>query len=108
MAARLIELGGPDRLSMLEINRRIADAQGRKRAFIEMPDQISSIFASLPGTPMGTDQWTLLKQGNVVSGEFPGIEKLGITPRPLGLFLDRWMTRYQKRGRFTGKRYEPA
>ncbi|RDC60898.1 NADH:ubiquinone reductase (H(+)-translocating) [Alteripontixanthobacter maritimus] len=102
------ELGGPEKLTMLEINRRIADAQGRKRAFIEMPDTVSGMFAALPGTPMDTDQWTMLRQGNVVSGEFSGIEKLGITPRPLGLFLDRWMTRYQKRGRFTGKQYEPV
>ena len=49
---------------------------------------------------MGSDQWKLLKQGNVVSGEYPGFDKLGIEPRPLELFLDRWMVRYRKHGRF--------
>ena len=34
-------------------------------------------------------------------------EALGIRPRPLALFLDRWMMRFRKRGRFGDKR-EPA
>ena len=94
------ELGGPERLSMMEINQRIADAQHRKRTFLPMPDGLSATFAALPGTPMGSDQWDLLKQGNVASGDYPGIEKFGIEPKPLGLFLDKWMTRFRKHGRF--------
>ena len=94
------ELGGPEALTMMDINRRIADAQGRKRRFIPMPDVASSTFAALPLTPMNSDQWSLLKQGNVPSGDYPGFEKFGIAPRPLGLFLDKWMVRYRKHGRF--------
>lgn len=94
------ELGGPEKLTMMEINRRIADAQRRKRTFLPMPDTLSATFAALPGTPMGSDQWNLLKQGNVASGDYPGFEKFGIEPKPLGLFLDKWMTRFRKHGRF--------
>lgn len=94
------ELGGPETLTMMDINRRIADAQGRKRRFIPMPDAASSTFAALPLTPMSTDQWSLLKQGSVASGDYPGFEKFGIDPKPLGLFLDKWMVRYRKHGRF--------
>ena len=97
------ELGGPEQLSMMEINRRIAAAQQRKRTFLPMPDAASAAFAALPGTPMGTDQWTLLKSGNVVSGEHPGFKAFGIEPSPLGLFLDRWMTSYRRHGRFSEK-----
>lgn len=96
----IYELGGPEALSMMEINRRIAAAQGRKRRFIAMPDRLSALFASLPGTPMSRDQWTLLRQGSVVSGDHRGFAELGIEPKPLGLFLDKWMTRYRKHGRF--------
>ena len=96
----IYELGGPEKLTMMEINRRIAEAQRRKRTFLPMPDSASALFAALPGTPMGSDQWNLLKQGNVVSGEHPGFAELGIEPKPLSLFLDRWMTRYRKHGRF--------
>ena len=94
------ELGGPEKLTMMEINQRIAGAQHRKRTFLPMPDALSATFAALPGTPMGSDQWGLLKQGNVASGALPGFEAFGIEPKPLGLFLDKWMTRYRKHGRF--------
>ncbi|MBX7494323.1 complex I NDUFA9 subunit family protein [Qipengyuania sp. 6B39] len=99
----IFELGGPERLTMMEVNRRIAEAQGRKRTFLPVPDPISGAFAALPGTPMSRDQWLLLAQGNVVSGELPGFDKLGMQPKPLGLFLDRWMVRYRRHGRFTDK-----
>ncbi|WBY16733.1 complex I NDUFA9 subunit family protein [Erythrobacteraceae bacterium WH01K] len=97
------ELGGPEKLTMMEINERIAAAQRRRRSFIPMPDALSGAFAALPGTPMGTDQWTLLKQGSTVSGDLPGFKAFGIEPAPLGLYLDRWMTRYRKHGRFSEK-----
>ncbi|GAA4641677.1 complex I NDUFA9 subunit family protein [Pontixanthobacter gangjinensis] len=94
------ELGGPEQLTMMEINRRISAAQGRERTFIPMPDMVSGIFAALPLTPMGTDQWRLLKQGNVVGEKALGFKQLGIEPKPLSLFLDRWMVQYRKHGRF--------
>ena len=94
------ELGGPEKLTMMEINQRIADAQRRKRTFLPLPDGVSAAFAALPGTPMGSDQWMLLKEGNVTGSKAPGFEKFGIEPKPLGLFLDKWMTRFRKHGRF--------
>lgn len=94
------ELAGPETLTMGELNRRIAKAQGRKRTFIEMPDAVSAVFAALPLTPMNSDQWRMLKAGAVASGKLPGIGKLDIHPKPLGLFLDRWMVRFRKHGRF--------
>ncbi|MDY7097214.1 MAG: complex I NDUFA9 subunit family protein [Pseudomonadota bacterium] len=96
----IYELGGPEQLSMMEINQRIAEAQGRERRFIAMPDGLSSLFAALPLTPMSRDQWTLLQPGSTVSGEHRTFADLGIEPKPLGLFLDKWMTRYRKFGRF--------
>ncbi len=94
------ELGGPEQLSMMEINQRIAAAQGRSRRFIPVSDGMSGLFAALPGTPMSKDQWKLLKPGSTVSDSARTFADLGITPRPLGLFLDKWMTRYRKFGRF--------
>ncbi len=94
------ELGGPEQLTMMQINQRIAAAQGRDRRFIAMPDSLSGLFASLPGTPMSKDQWTLLRPGSTVSDGALTFADLGIEPRALGLFLDKWMTRYRKFGRF--------
>jgi NADH dehydrogenase len=97
------EIAGPEPITMRALNERIAAAQNRKRGFIDVPDGISAVFAALPGTPMNSDQWALLKAGNGPSGALPGLKELGVTARPLGLFLDRWMTRYRKHGRFNEK-----
>lgn len=94
------ELGGPEQLSMMEIHERIAAAQGRKRTFIAMPDGLSAAFAALPLSPMSRDQWALLKPGSTVAPGARGFDELGIEPKPLGLFLDKWMLRYRKHGRF--------
>ena len=101
---KTFEIAGPEALTMRQLHERIAAAQGRKRAFLGVPDPLAALFAALPGTPMTSDQWMLLKHGNVPSGELPGLKALGVNPRPLGLFLDRWMTRYRKHGRFGDKR----
>ena len=104
---KTFEIAGPEALTMRQLHERIAAAQGRKRAFLGVPDPLAALFAALPGTPMTSDQWTLLKRGNLPSGELPGLKALGVSPRPLGLFLDRWMTRYRKHGRF-GDKHEAA
>ena len=61
---------------------------------------IAGLTGWLPGAPITRQQWLLLKAGNVVSGHSPGIAELGVKPRPLGLFLERWMVRYRPHGRF--------
>jgi len=97
---RTYELGGPQQFTMMQIHEAIAAAQGRKRTFIAMPDSLSATFAALPLTPMSRDQWILLKAGNTVAPGALVLGDLGIEPRPLGLFLDKWMIRYRKHGRF--------
>ena len=101
--AKTYELAGPEVVTMGELNRRIAQQQGRKRRFLPMPDGLSAAFAALPGTPMSSEQWRLLQRGSVATGMVPGIEALGVMPKPLELFLERWMVRYRRQGRFSGK-----
>lgn len=97
------ELTGPEVITMLDLNRRIAGAQHRRRLFVELPDAVSGMIAALPLSPISGDQWALLKAGNVATGTLPGLTDLGISPRPMSLFLDRWMVRYRKHGRFGAK-----
>lgn len=98
---KVYELAGPEVITMEDLHQSIADGQCRNTSFIPVPDFISAIFAKLPLTPINSDQWELLKSGNKPSGDCPGLAKLGIAPKPLSLFLDKWMTRYRKHGRFT-------
>jgi NADH dehydrogenase len=101
---KIYEIAGPETLTMLQLNTRIAAAQNRKRLFVPLPDGVSGAIASLtgwaPGAPLTTSQWKLLQPGNFASGQFPGLKELGVSPRPLSLFLDRWMLRYREHGRF--------
>lgn len=110
-AGQTFELGGPEAISIGDLNRRIAKAAGRAPLFLELPDSVSAAFARLtgwlPGAPMSRDQWVLLRHGNVASGTLPGLAELGVQARPLGLFLDRWMVRFRKHGRF-GERVNSA
>lgn len=107
LGGKIYEVGGPETISMLDLHHRLADCQDRARSFIALPDMVAAGFATLtgrlPGAPITRDQWLLLRAGNVASGAMPGLKALGVTGRPLGLFLDRWMVRFRKHGRFGSK-----
>ena len=106
-AGKTYEFAGPEAISVLDLNRRIAAAEGRDRVFVELPDAVSALIATLtgwlPGAPITRDQWQLLKQGNVAGGVLPGLAALGVRARPVELFLDRWMVKFRKHGRFGAK-----
>ena len=101
------EIGGPEVVTMLDLNRRIAAAQERRRGFFELPDFVSEAIATftgwLPFAPLSRDQWKLLQAGSVAANGIGDLTTLGVAPRPLGLFLDRWMTRYRSQGRFNDR-----
>lgn len=100
------ELAGPEVLTMLELNRRIAEASGRKPLLVPVGGEVTLALASLtgwlPGAPITRDQARLLNAGSVASGMLPGLAELGVSPSPLELFLGRWMLRYREHGRFGG------
>lgn len=98
---KIYEIAGPEDLTMLGLHEEVARLQGRKRLFPQVPDALSALMTKLPLVPLSSDQWEMLKAGNVPSGQYPGIEALGVEPKPIGLFLDRWMTRYRRHGRFS-------
>ena len=68
--------------------------------FFLVPSIPATLGNFLPGMPITRDQYELLKAGSVTSDSYPGLADLGVTPRPLGLFLDRWMVSFRKHGRF--------
>ncbi|MCB5425717.1 complex I NDUFA9 subunit family protein [Altererythrobacter sp. CC-YST694] len=97
------EIAGPEAITMGQLHRMIAKGQERSPLLLDMPDAMSALFAALPGTPMNRDQWIMLKSGSVPSGKLPGLKALGVVPKPLDLFMDKWMVRYRKHGRFGTK-----
>jgi len=88
---RTYELGGPEVVTMLDLNRRIAGAAGTQTRFLPMPDALAAMFAALPATPISRDQIALLKAGNTVAQGARTLADLGVQARPMGLFLKRWL-----------------
>jgi uncharacterized protein YbjT (DUF2867 family) len=101
-AGRLYELGGPQVMTMAELNRWICRATGRNRTVVEIPDALARplvrLTGWLPGAPMTWDQWLMLQRDNVAAG--PGFEAFGLRPAPLAAVSRDWLTRYRRHGRF--------
>lgn len=101
---KTFELGGPQVMSMAEINQWIAKAIGRHRSFIEVPDMLAGMLADatgwLPGAPITSDQWKMLQSDNVVSAGAKGLSAFGIDPTPLSAVAPAWLVQYRKHGRF--------
>jgi uncharacterized protein YbjT (DUF2867 family) len=101
---KIYELAGPQVMTMAELNRWVANAIGRDRPLIEIPDAIGRLMARLtgwlPGAPMTWDQWLMLQHDNVASCKEPGFEAFGIRPAPLAAIAETWLTSYRRHGRF--------
>jgi NADH dehydrogenase len=101
-----LELGGPEVLSMLELNQWIARGIGRPdKAFVPVPELAAKALAVgtgwLPMAPITSDQLKMLARDNVVSGT-DGLAALGITATPMDAVAHDWLTLYRKHGRFGG------
>ncbi|WP_066782270.1 complex I NDUFA9 subunit family protein [Sphingomonas sp. CCH5-D11] len=97
---RTFELGGPDVLTMMELQQWIARQIGRAPSLVALPDALGGMLAALPGAPISRDQWKLLQKDTVVAPGADGLEALGITPTPLAAIAPGWLVRYQRAGRF--------
>ncbi|WP_373489421.1 complex I NDUFA9 subunit family protein [Blastomonas sp.] len=102
---RTFELGGPEIVSMAEINTRIAAEIGVSPTFIDMPDAVSALMAHgagwLPGAPITGDQWAMLQSDNVVANGADGLDALGIAATPMAAIIGDYLVRYRKQGRFS-------
>ncbi|HEV2748225.1 MAG TPA: complex I NDUFA9 subunit family protein [Allosphingosinicella sp.] len=104
---RTYELGGPQVLTMRDLNRSICAMTGRGRPLIDVPDPVAQLLAQLfgwlPGAPITADQWLMLQRDNVVADGAEGLRSFGITPTPLAAVADSWLTSYRRHGRFGAK-----
>lgn len=99
-AGQTYELGGPQILTMSELNQWIATETGRTPAIVPVPDVFAQILARLPGGPISWDQWLMLQRDNVAAEGSPGFAALGITPTPLAAVAPGWLVQYRRHGRF--------
>lgn len=103
-AGATYELGGPEVISMHDLNAAIAQMIGREPALIAIPDAVASAMARfggwMPGAPITWDQWLMLQKDNVVATDAKGFEAFGITPVPLAAVAPQWLVQYRRHGRF--------
>jgi uncharacterized protein YbjT (DUF2867 family) len=101
-AGRTYELGGPQVLTLRELNQWICRETGRNRPLLEIPDPVAGMLTRLtgwlPGAPISRDQWLMMQRDNVASG--PGFEAFQVRPTPLGAISEGWLTLYRRHGRF--------
>jgi NADH dehydrogenase len=100
LAGKTLELGGPEVLSMLDLNKRIAVLAGRSRTFLPVPHLAAAALALVPGGPISGDQLKMLGRDNVVGEGALGLTALGIAQTPLASVAHGWMDRYRLHGRF--------
>jgi NADH dehydrogenase len=101
------EIGGPQAMSMVELHRAILEITGQEPDILPLPDvaaKLLSSFGWMPGAPLTKDQWLMLQRDNVPSGQQPGLEAFGINPTPLAAVAYEWLGRFNRGGRFAGRR----
>lgn len=105
-AGKAYEIGGPERISMTELLRRLAEWTGHSPHFVEIPDAAAALIARAigwaPGAPITRDQWLMLQQDNVADPGAEGLDAFGIAPTPMAAVASGWLVRYRKQGRFGG------
>lgn len=101
------EIGGPQVLTMAELNQAIVELSGQNTEIVSMPDVFGSLlsrFGWLPGAPLTRDQWLMLQRDNVVAEDAPGLEAFGIEPTPLAAVAYEWLDRFRTGGKFSSRR----
>lgn len=101
------EIGGPQVMSMIELHRAILEITGQKPEIVRTPDFVTGLIAKLgflPGAPITNDQWMMLQRDNVPAKGAPGLEAFGIEPTPLGAVGYDWLGRFNRGGKFAGRK----
>jgi NADH dehydrogenase len=104
---RTYELGGPGVFSFRQLMELMLAEIGKRRFLAPIPWPIASLMGAagdlaglLITPPITADQVLLLKSDNVVSGAFPGLADLGITPTTLEAVLPTYLYPYRRGGQY--------
>jgi NADH dehydrogenase len=101
-AGQTYELGGPRVYSFKELMQYMLGVVRRRRALVTVPWGAARFQARLlellPDPLLTRDQVELLRQDNVVSGNAPGLEALGIAPTPIEAVVPGYLRPYFGQG----------
>ena len=101
---KIYELGGPENYSFKELMEILLKEIKKKRLLIPMPwglAKFQSFFLNMMPNPLLTpDQVELLRYPNLVSGDYPGLNELGISGTKLQTILPKNLQRFRTYGQF--------
>jgi NADH dehydrogenase len=106
-AGMTYELGGPATFSFRRLMELMLAETCHRRFLVPVPFPIAGalgavgdLVAGILPPPVTSDQVELLKTDNVVSGAYPGLPELGLTPTTLEAVLPTYLYRYRKGGQY--------
>ncbi len=106
-AGQTYELGGPGAFSFRELLEKMLAETDQRRFLAPIPfpvarllGQVGELTAFMMAPPVTSDQVELLKVDNIVSGQYPGLTDLGVTPTTLESVLPTYLYRYRKGGQY--------
>lgn len=111
-APGVYELGGPEVLSFHQLMERMLQVIHRRRVLVPVPgfvaqvlafcfDMLEAVTLGLVSNPVVTrDQLKSLGRDNVVTGQAPGLETLGIAPTTLEAVLPDYLWRFRPSGQY--------
>lgn len=106
-AGQTYELGGPAAFSFKTLMEKMLAETGQRRLLLPIPfpvasmlGQVGDMVAGILPPPVTSDQVESLKADNVVSGQYPGLAELGVTPTALEAVLPTYLYRYRKGGQY--------
>ncbi len=98
-AGHTYELGGPRIYTMKEVMELVLRVTERRRLLVPVPLPLAHVEAMvlqlLPNPMLTTDQVKLLRHDNVVSGNLPGLERLGIVPTAAEVIVPTYLSRHR-------------
>ena len=106
-AGQTYELGGPSTHSFRELMEMLLAETGQRRLLAPVPwpmagllGKAGDLVAGIVPPPVTADQVESLKADNVISGEYPGLMDLGVTPTSLEAVLPSYLYPYRKGGQY--------
>ncbi|ACG76581.1 NADH-ubiquinone oxidoreductase 39 kDa subunit precursor [Phenylobacterium zucineum HLK1] len=106
-AGQTYELGGQAVFTFRELMQLMLAETGQRRLLLPVPFGVAGMLGALGDVmamvlppPVTSDQVTLLRSDNVVSGSLPGLPELGITPTTLEAVLPTYLYRYRRGGQY--------
>jgi NADH dehydrogenase len=106
-AGMTYELGGPATFTFRRLMELMLAETCQRRVLLPVPFPVAralgalgDLVAGILPPPVTSDQVELLKTDNVVSGAYPGLPELGLTPTTLEAVLPTYLYRYRKGGQY--------